>query len=104
MLENSAWLNIPYWVIVGMIAILLLTTINRCFGQEHKAEMWMGILKAVPQQLRLQLRLKPEKNGSYSGAMVSLDQVATPIPFDKVERTSKRLTFEIKQLRGFVCR
>jgi len=42
--------------------------------------------------------LKPKKNGSYSGAMVSLDQVATPIPFDKVERTLKRLAFEIKQL------
>ena len=64
----------------------------------------MGILKVGPQQFRLQLMLKPEKNGSYSGTMVSLDQVATPIPFDKVERTSKRVTLKIKQLRGFVCR
>ncbi len=90
--------NSPCWVFALVVAILLLTPNHRCFGQEKKAETWMGILKVGPQQLRLQLRLKPEKDGSYSGVMVSLDQVATPIPFDKVERTSKRLTFEIKKL------
>ena len=86
------------WVIIGVVAISLLMPINQCFGQEKKAETWMGVLKVGPQKLRLQLRLKPEKDGSYSGAMVSLDQVATPIPFDKVRRTAKQLTFEIKKL------
>ena len=88
----------PRWIMAGLVAILLLTPVNQCFGQEKKAETWMGILKVGPQQLRLQLRLKPEKDGTYSGVMVSLDQVATPIPFDKVERTAKQLTFEIKKL------
>lgn len=93
----NTW-QIRYWVVVGVAAIFLLMPISRCFSQEQKAETWMGILKVGPQQLRLQLRLKLEKDGSYSGAMVSLDQVATPVPFDKVERTSKRLSFKIKKL------
>jgi pimeloyl-ACP methyl ester carboxylesterase len=91
-------LGLLHLVIVSVVAILLLTPNNCCLGQESKAETWMGILKAGPQKLRIELRLKPEKNGSFSGAMVSLDQVATPIPFDSVERTSKQLSFEIKKL------
>ena len=87
-----------FWVVVGVVAIFLLLPIGRCFSQEPKAEAWLGILKVGSQQLRLQLRLKPEKDGSYGGAMVSLDQGATPVPFDRVERTSKRLSFEIKKL------
>ena len=86
------------WGIAGVVFFLMLTPINPCLGQEKKAETWMGILKVGPQKLRLQLRLKPEKGGSYSGAMVSLDQAATPIPFDKVKRTATQLTFEIKKL------
>lgn len=88
----------PGWGIIGVTLFLLLMSIKPCLGQEKKAETWMGILKVGPQQLRLQLRLKPEKDGSYSGAMVSLDQVATPIPFDTVKRTSTQLAFEIKKL------
>lgn len=87
-----------FWVVVGVVAIFLLLPIGRCFSQEPKAEAWLGILKVGSQQLRLQLRLRPEKDGSYGGAMVSLDQAATPVPFDRVERTSKRLSFEIKKL------
>ena len=76
----NTW-QIRYWVVVGVAAIFLLMPISRCFSQEQKTETWLGILKVGPQQLRLQLRLKLEKDGSYSGAMVCL-LYTSPSPRD----------------------
>ena len=81
---------------LSLVSLILLLFSVPTFGQE-KAETWYGILDAGAQKLRLEFRVKKNKEGTYQGAMKSLDQGNAVVPLSRFEIKDGRMIFEIKQ-------
>ncbi len=63
-------------------------------------EKWFGVLDLQVAKLRLELRLRKQPDGSWSGGMVSLDQSTTEIPFDSLTYNDQRLSWNINSLQA----
>jgi len=57
--------------------------------------VWLGILNAGPQTLRLQLHLQVSGPGSQACALDSLDQKAFGIPCGNVQQKGDAVSFEV---------
>ena len=79
----------------AILAILNLSIAQTANAQKTKTENWLGTLDVKVAKLRLQLELKADEDGSFSGDMISLDQGATRIKLDRVVRTKDKLEFRI---------
>ncbi len=60
---------------------------------------WQGTLDAGAAQLRLALAIEKAADGTYSGAMDSLDQGAT-IPIDTITVRGDKVRLELKRVKG----
>lgn len=58
--------------------------------------LWLGAIKAGPQELRLLVRISGKPDGSLSGTLDSLDQGAKGLALDDLSFKEKQLRFELK--------
>jgi pimeloyl-ACP methyl ester carboxylesterase len=86
------------WTIVMVVAGTLALGADPP-GKSGLAGEWQGAVKAGAVQLRLLYKFQESADGQLSGALVSVDQGNTELPFDVVTFQDGRLTAEIKRIR-----
>ncbi|MFN3429384.1 MAG: alpha/beta hydrolase family protein [Candidatus Sericytochromatia bacterium] len=62
------------------------------------AERWQGELKAGAMTIRLNVRLIPGPDGTYTGTLDVPDQGATGLPLDHIEVSADRLAFGVERI------
>lgn len=86
------------FALAGLLFALLAGNVLAQETSKHSS-VWLGTLDVQVAKLRLQLNLKQADDGSFTGAMISLDQGSIEIPFDTVSVKDKAFEFTIKKLQ-----
>lgn len=88
---------IPKISLVAVIAIPFLCASGA--AQDANAQNWYGVLDAGTAKLRIQVVLKQDNQGNYSGQLISLDQSQLAMPCDEVKLNDNSLTFSVKRIK-----
>ena len=67
---------------------------------EAGVEKWYGLLDLKVIKLRLEIRLRQQADGAYTGGMVSLDQSETEVPFDTITYDREQMSWKIDKLQA----
>lgn len=87
----------PRWALAVWLALVLGLARAPQAAAESVAGDWSGVLRPAGGFLRLNLRLSEGPDGRLQGYLISLDQGAANLVFDKIEATSDTLHLEVSK-------
>src|SRR5882762_1382123 len=83
-----------------MRTLLLLLAAVPLTAQTPMEGQWLGSIKAGAIELRVALHLNKSPNGSFTGALDSIDQGARGLPVNDIVRKDNELSFKVPTVNG----